>query len=609
MKNKSEKSHPAATGRFADYDEIASSFSYRIYNPRPSSKLISFINGIAPDSMWSLFSISVISIIFSVIIISTFGGTIPYFSAYAHFIIFVEYLALWVILFFLLVIVKNKIGGTNDIKAKGLKLSGHIDTKDMQKIEEAYGENKSFDLGILEGVGSKKEPSLLIGLNSKKRFEHTLIISPTGGGKTSRYIIPGICRDASYSNVSVFAIDIDSPNLYASVKKDWLKSGKTIIFFDPYGPEPHETGAADLQIRFNPLLNEDKEPLSDGKLFNLSSMLFHLDKREMKSGDIHAHKYYAKRSIDLFYWCLLYFKYRYDVKYFDLVTIKSFFERGVKFIEEEIINFRGENDKKIKILFRNFLELPVYERAKIVTDILNNLDFLNDENAAKRFRCKDKDNSKCFSVYDFFNKDTLFIVGIPKEKMNSGGDNLMSFITSIFINAIYEDRRKRLTSTVENKNNGDNNRLADECSIFMYLDEFPALSINNFDIELANLRKTNTGVCLTVQDISFLKDRYGDIPLITSNIGTHIVMGHAGYETCRYYSGISGERYIFHKESVRRNLSLPLSADFNETPVASGMFQLISPDELKNMSENSVFIYTKYLNPFILNLKPQYTSL
>ncbi len=188
MKNKSEKSHPAATGRFADYGEIASNFSYRIYDPRSSSKLIGFINRITPDSMCSLFSILVISIIFAVIIISIFGGVILYFSAYVHFIIFAGYLGLWVVLFFLLVIVKNKIGSINDIKVKGLKLSGYIDTKDIQKIEETYEENKSFDLGILESLDSKKDPSLLIGLNSKKRFEHTLIISPTGGGKTSRYI-------------------------------------------------------------------------------------------------------------------------------------------------------------------------------------------------------------------------------------------------------------------------------------------------------------------------------------------------------------------------------------------------------------------------------------
>ena len=33
------------------------------------------------------------------------------------------------------------------------------------------------------------------------------------------------------------------------------------------------------------------------------------------------------------------------------------------------------------------------------------------------------------------------------------------------------------------------------------------------------------------------------------------------------------------------------------------LYPLISPDELKNMDRNSVFIYTKYVNPFILNLK------
>ncbi len=350
-------------------------------------------------------------------------------------------------------------------------------------------------------------------------------------------------------------------------------------------------------------------------------MLFHLDKNEIKGGDVHAHKYYSKRSSDLFYACLLYLKYRYGAKYFDLFTVKSFFERGVKFIEGEIVKFNGKNSKNIKNLFNNFLELPLYERAKVVTDILNNLGFLNDPKVGSRF--KYKEDGECFFLEDFFIQDMLFIAGIPKEKINSGGDRLISLITQIFIDGIYENRRKTLkgVNSVSEDTEGkgkaeslsyeDNNSgsfAVNSRSFFIYLDEFPVLTLNDFDTELANLRKTNTGVCLTIQDIAFLKESYGDISLITSNIGTHIVMGHAGWETCKYYSEMSGERYVFHKESVKKHInpalaSLSIASDFNETPVASGLYPLISPDELKNMDRNSAFIYTKYVNPFILNLK------
>ena len=243
------------------------------------------------------------------------------------------------------------------------------------------------------------------------------------------------------------------------------------------------------------------------------------------------------------------------------------------------------------------MELPVYERAKIVTDVLNNLDFLSDPTVGKYFKCKEKDvvEAVCFNLEDFFNEDTLFIAGVPKEKINSGGGRLISFITQIFIDGIYEYRRKSLRRPASDTKINDGSR-----SFFIYLDEFPVLTLNDFDIELANLRKTNTGVCMTVQDIAFIKERYGDASLILSNIGTHIIMGHAGWETCKYYSEMSGERYILHKEFLRKHAN---DMDFGESSVASGLYPLISPDELKNMDRNSVFVYTKYVNPFILSLR------
>jgi len=626
--NKNKNPHPAASGRFATYDEIVSNFGGSVYNPEtPAARKA----GLRPKNFYYFIAALAVSLILSVTVTLLLNSAAFFSSAAAgRFSVSAEYIALWILFFTILIFAGNKI---NPIKIRkslnpsvnppagipggsGFKLSG-------KNPAAVFKQDKPFELGILKGAGNKAHPDILIGLGEKKRFEHTLIVSPTGGGKTSRYIIPGIAADAGYPGASVFAIDIDGPYLYESVKNDWIKAGKRIVYFDPfdYGYDGEGEGSGGItpseteerkKTCFNPLLDKGKNPLSDEKLFDLSAMLFHLDKNEIKGGDVHAHKYYSKRSSDLFYGALLYLKYGYGAEYFDLPTVKAFFERGVKFIENEIVKFNGGNSKKIKNLFNNFLELPVYERAKVVTDILNNLDFLNGNRVGNPFKCKE--GGDCFFIGDFFAQDMIFIAGIPKEKINSGGSKLISFITRIFINAIYENRRKMLKSLKPENLDGNNNLVpsADDRSIFIYLDEFPVLTLDGFDTELANLRKTGTGVCLTVQDTAFLKDRYGDISLITSNIGTHIVMGHAGWETCKYYSEMLGERYVLHKEPVNRDVNpafapLPVSvpSSFSETPVASGLYPLISPDELKNMDRGSVFIYTKYINPFILDLKPQ----
>ena len=592
---KNKNSHPAASGRFASYAEIVSNFAcYRCNSA--ISKQGKTNSGY--EKFYYFFAVSAVSLIIAVFLTIFLNSAAP--TVRSPFEISAEYLISWLVFFFILIFAVNKISWFN----KSRKDFGFIVPGGIKNTSGGFAGEKAFEIGILKGAGNKKYPDVLIGLDEKKRYEHTLIVSPTGGGKTSRYIVPGIAADARYSGVSVFAIDIDAPYLFESVKNAWLAQGKNIVHFDPYDYESYESDESregnthvKKRVCFNPLLGKDKKPLPDEKLLGLSSMLFHLDRSDLKGGDVHAHKYYSKRSSDLFYACLVYLKYKYAAKYFDLPTVKSFFERGVKFIEGEILKFNGENAKNIKNLFNNFLELPVYERAKVITDILNNLDFLNDPQAGSRFKYKEGED--CFFTEDFFAKDMLFIAGIPKEKINSGGGRLISFITQIFIDGIYENRRKALRDE-----NPDNR------SFFIYLDEFPVLTLNDFDTELANLRKTNAGVCLTVQDTAFLKDRWGDISLITSNIGTHIVMGHAGWETCKYYSEMSGEKYVFHKEPVRKHNDLisaafpaDASAGYGETPVASGLYPLISPDELKNMDSNSVFIYTKYVNPFILNLK------
>jgi hypothetical protein len=565
-----------------------------------------------------------------------------------------------------------------------------------------YDNNTLNNSNINSSNNQNNNNKLIIGIDRKKRFEHIMIISPTGGGKTSKFIIPSIENDACFDNTSVYAIDIDGPYLYNAVKDKWLINKKRIIHFDPYNAD---------SIHFNPLIerynnynnneakidknldkdiyysnnaavniayslnnnsinnnnNKDKAvnnnntddnkdidkkvnlnssksskimPVSDDKLYELSSMIFYADNNELKGGDIQAHKYYSKRSADILYGCLLYMKYKYDIKYLNLITAKKFFEKGFNFIEKEIKSFNGENSKKIKEIFNNFFEIPSYERAKIITDILNGLDFIKNGTVEDSFKTNEDilDAGNFFTIKDLFDcyKDTLIIVAVPKEKINSGGSRLISFITDLVIKEIYEYRRIILRN---NANNDEFNLNYNYKDIFIYLDEFPVLNINNFDIELANLRKTGTGVCISLQDISFLKNKYGDISLIDSNIGTHIIMGNAGIDTAKRYSEKMGQKYILHKEKFnigadnyynnhsQNSINMDNADYYNydnysgysnkidnilnalgiirkrETPVASGLYPLMNADEIKNMDINDVLIYSKFTRPFILSLK------
>lgn len=574
MSESKDKRHPAATGRFASYAEIVSNFSFF-----PAGR-IPFKGNKSKVSPLDIFLVAVL------LLISVFFTILFNRNNFSGIKIFFEYILVWAFLsfsyiYFIKNIIRGYFTGKTSLKTalpddftKRTRGLSDAELKTIRNIE------KPFSLGILRN--KDKMPDLFICVPREKRFEHIVVISPTGGGKTSRYIVPGIIDDAGYEKTSVFAIDIDSPYLFKSASGEWLKNSKKVVNFDPfYGG-----------IHFNPLMESPGKPLSDDGLFSISTLLFHIGSEEMKNADVHAHKYYSKRSSEIFFGSMLYLKYRYEASFFNLPTVKSFFEKGAKFIESGIKGFTGEKNKKIREIFTNFFELPLSERAKIITDILINLDFLNDGNVSSRFKSAD-DKAEEFFLEDFFNNDTLFIAGIPKEKISAGGEKLMSFIAGIFIKGVYEHRRNVLF------------RAEGERDIFIYLDEFPALFLNDFDVELANLRKTGTGVFLTAQDISFIKKRYGDAPLILSNVGTQILIGNPGYETCEYYSRRSGLKYVDNRELLQKTAGRPGIWNKKEASVASGLYPLISPEELKNMERDSAFIYTKFTNPFILNLIPR----
>ena len=83
----------------------------------------------------------------------------------------------------------------------------------------------------------------------------------------------------------------------------------------------------------------------------------------------------------------------------------------------------------------------------------------------------------------------LIVAGIPREKLSAGGDRLMSFLARYFMKSVYENRRNFLRKAEPAHSEGAGQTGGAELngkhewndrSVFIYLDEFPALSLGDF---------------------------------------------------------------------------------------------------------------------------------
>ncbi|MFI5304819.1 MAG: type IV secretory system conjugative DNA transfer family protein [Nitrospiria bacterium] len=101
---------------------------------------------------------------------------------------------------------------------------------------------KVFPMGKMEGknvglVGGQYRDALGISYRKEQRQTHVLIVGPTGSGKTSAFLIPGLIEDAK-SGDSCFVIDVKpDEDLVDIVGPFWNKEGKKVILFDVWKRE------------------------------------------------------------------------------------------------------------------------------------------------------------------------------------------------------------------------------------------------------------------------------------------------------------------------------------------------------------------------------------
>jgi type IV secretion system protein VirD4 len=133
-----------------------------------------------------------------------------------------------------------------------------------------------------------------------------------------------------------------------------------------------------------------------------------------------------------------------------------------------------------------------------------------------------------------------------------------------------------------------------------YLDDLPAAGrIIDFEQHIATLRSRRVALIFALQNFSQLDEIYGcnRRPTIVSNANTHIVLSGTGQEEADFYS-----RRLGDMTAIARNSSVHLSPDFrisNSWSRQETRRSLMTPDEIRRMPERNMLIVAESTPAFV----------
>ena len=387
-------------------------------------------------------------------------------------------------------------------------------------------------------------------LNGKKRIrikkskEHTLVIGGSGTGKTSTVIIPSIL--AGKNNFVVTDVDGDIFR-------------KTSGFLKRQGYSIQVLNLQDISKSsfFNPVANCQ----NDSDLKQLSELLISTAYPNQKNSD---NSYWNFGGQNIIYICLRLLKTQ-SKEFQNLANLRHLLQHY-----EELEDFVAMNGSQS--VFNDFLGFSSADTkitSGMVSSALQALDKLSDAGISFLTSRNTIDFSKLTKRKK---RSALFII-VPETKLG-----FYSFLLSIFysqlFNFIQENKPKK--------------------TLFVYLDEFSQLKINNFSLLATTMRRYNTALIMLIQDFQQLVEKHG-----TNGAST-------------IYNGSSANKVIFNGMSLE--MARTLSQSFGRKGVAIqpqakpylSDRELMTVQELIQLKSNQAIFVYRNKPPLIMKMKPYF---
>ncbi|RLA84252.1 MAG: hypothetical protein DRG78_01970 [Epsilonproteobacteria bacterium] len=437
----------------------------------------------------------------------------------------------------------NPISHIFKILFTGFKSDGMMNNYNQDKLFSSS--NKGL---LIDGMSKR--------LSTKDSFNHLALISRTGGGKTSSYVIPNIFKLANGKN-SMVITDI-SGELHNQTSGYLKQQGYKIYVLNP----------EDLteSIGYNPLYYATDST----KIDELVSILIKSNKESSKSSA--ENEYWdngAKSILSTLIKLVISMK---NHKYINLANIKH------------LINNFGTDGANLHHLVDEFGDDTVYNEFKgfmgmnpqTLMSIMANANIALSPIAINENLAKLTANHTI--NFDNFRKEkSVIYIKIPGQKQKQ-----YRFLLNIFYHQFFNNMMETLP-------------LKNDLPIYALLDEFGNMNLPDFDTTITTIRKYNVSISIMLQDINQLESKYGKVnaqTIINGGISNKLYYNGADLPTTEALSKIFG---------LKEEIKIDIDGNYYFKDQA-----VMRADEIRMIKDNEALFITANKLPAKFKIKPYY---
>lgn len=445
---------------------------------------------------------------------------------------------------FLLVV----IGAHAILKKKGL--GGLLETKKDNLGSASFAGKKDFD-GVTGNDG------LIIGksfrLSEKKSFEHFAIFGPTGSGKTVSNFFPNILQFPAHASA---VISDPKGELFEKTARHALSQGKNVMIFSPFHSKT---------MRYNPLAltrnTTEIRELAQILLANGNAAIEELTGSKSSGGSE-----WTNMATPLLVAFLIFVR--------DLEEPNNTVDKALELIIENDLEtlkiLIEDSNPDAQTQMNIFLQSAESEKtaSSIKTVLATGLQMFTDP-MVKRVTAVNEIHPKALREHP-----TYLYVMVPEHKSAFMSPLMAPFYTQLF------------QYLLENGKGAP---------VHMLLDEFANIGIiPGIGKTLATIRSRRVSITLGIQSVNQLKQRYNEeANSILDNLKTKAFLPGLSYDSAEYASKMVGFKEV---ESLSTSYS---KKQDNSYSVSKQKRELLSPDEVRRLADETILIITDNRNPFI----------
>ncbi len=387
----------------------------------------------------------------------------------------------------------NPITHVFKILFKGFSKTGFMNEREKNKLFSTFNKGLYID-------GNK------LRLSQKESFNHLALISRTGGGKTTNYVIPNILKLSS-EQCSMLITDI-SGELYELTSGYLEKQGYKIYVLDPENLED--------SISYNPLYYASDTSKIDELVHTLIASSKTSNNSSSSENEFWDNG--AKSLISIIIKLLLATK---NHQYINLANVRY------------LVNNYGSDGRDLDHLVNTLADDKTYHefRAFVKGNPSTILSMVSTANIALSPIGINENLEKLTSShtinFDNFRKEkSVLYIKIPANKQKQ-----YSFLQNIFYSQFFNYVMEKLPSK-------------SDLPIYCLLDEFGNLNLPNFDTTITTIRKYNISISIILQSIEQLQNRYGKAnanTILNGGIASKLFYSGADHTTTETLSQILGD--------------------------------------------------------------------